>query len=107
YILPALLMTAGGLYLIPYIAIPGMRSLPRPVTDHFAELVKTIDGAFILYNYSGLILLVFLVVLALLAARPKALFVLLCGTAGILYVLAFVRLGDMRHRGLLLLEIIA
>jgi hypothetical protein len=109
YLLPALFMMVGGLYIIPYMAIPGMSSQAAVVKipDHLEEIVKTIEGAFVLYNDGLVALLAFIAVLVLLAARPKALFLLLCGAASLLYLLGYVHAGDMRHRGLLLMEIIA
>lgn len=110
----ALLMLIGGGYLIPYMALPGLKAVSDKleIPDHYAQF-KTILANGLLVGGSmdpetiRSIALLFLVVLAAcLLPRLKAFAVLLCGAGGLLYLLTYKYIGQHRHHGLLMVEIL-
>jgi hypothetical protein len=104
YLGPLLLVAAGSIYIIPYLILPGIgaRSNLMVIPDHFAQFSSVVNNAFLTGANATLSLLLFLVLVILLAGRPKAMFVFAVGGGALLYILSYRFKGHMRHDAILL-----
>lgn len=98
-------MALGGLYLLPFFESNQFVELNKAlITDRWSNIEKTFTYGILLYNNTptgGILLCVALT--GLLITRPKALFLLLCGMAGIFYIMAFrYYYVQSRHYGVLM-----
>jgi hypothetical protein len=112
----AVMMIIGGGYLIPYMALPGMKAVSAKlnIPDHY-EQFKTIIGNGLTIGglesisheaMKGIALLAFVAMFLLLIPRLKPFAVLLCGAGGLLYLLTYKYIGQHRHHGLLMVELL-
>ncbi len=108
----ALIMLVGGLYLIPYMALPQMKAanIITHITDPYMEMKKALGNGLLIGGIEDpnttmtLGLLVFVVLSALLLPRLKPFAVFVCGAGGLLYVLSTKYVGQHRHHGLIMVE---
>ena len=110
----ALFMLVGGLYLIPYMAIPGMKAVSEKldIPDHFLQFKTALGNGLLVGGIEDastvgtLGLLAFVGLLVFLAPRLKPFAVLVCGAGGLLYLLTYKYIGQHRHQGLVMVEIL-
>lgn len=103
------LMIIGGAYLIPYIVLPN-RSVPtqRVFNEPLGQIVKALTWSSFTFTTHGRAAIVWvLAIVFCLIGRPKAFITLLCGLAGILYVMVFYLGRDIQHYGIIFLFILA
>jgi hypothetical protein len=110
----SLMMIVGGGYLIPYMALPALKSpAARPnIPDHFLEMKKAIGNGLLVGGFddpatmASLALLACIVLALMLLPRLKPFAILMCGAGGLLYILSNKYIGQHRHHGLLMVEIL-
>ena len=110
----AVLMIVGGGYLIPYMAIPGMNAVSAKlnIPDHFLQFNTAVANGLLVGGSSdvdmlrSVALLALIALLLLLAPRLKPFAVLICGAGGLMYILTYKYIGQHRHHGLLMVEIL-
>lgn len=110
YILPAALMAAGGLYLLPYMALKGMQQFSGKAAamDHVQQLQRTLDGGLFVQDVSlGAAMLVFVLLAVMLFRNYKGLFIFLLSSLGLLYFLSYKYTGALRHQGFLLFSMLS
>jgi hypothetical protein len=109
YILPLIVMGAGGLYIIPYMALRGMEQFSGKAAamDHVLQLGRTLGGA--LYGETistGVGVITFILLGLMLFRNYKGLFLFLLSSLGLIYFLSYKYTGTLRHQGLLLLSML-
>jgi hypothetical protein len=109
YIAPLILMGAGGLYIIPYMALQGMKQFSNKAAamDHTLQLNRTLGGG--LYGETistGIAVLTFILIGLMLFKNYKGLFLFLLSSLGLIYFLSYKYTGALRHQGLLLLSML-
>ncbi len=112
----SLMMLVGGGYLIPYMAIPGMKAVSSKldIPDHFAQFKTAIGNGLTVGGFESISvdtmrsfsLLAFFVFVLLMLPRLKSFAVFLCGTGGLLYILTYKYIGQHRHHGLIMVEML-
>lgn len=112
----ALLMLVGGGYLIPYMAIPGMKAVSAKlhIPDHFAQFKTAVGNGLTIGGFESIsvdtmqhvALLAFFAFVLLMLPRLKAFAVMLCGTGGLIYLLTYKYIGQHRHHGLIMVEML-
>ncbi len=108
----ALMMIIGGGYLIPYMALPGMKAVRNimKIPNNYAQMKKVMGEGLIMGGFDDptttmtLGMLTFVVLAAMLLPRLKPFAVFVCGAGGLLYILSFRYIGQFRHHGLLMVE---
>lgn len=111
-IVAGLMMLIGGGYIIPYMAIPGMKNVSSKVNipDHLAQLKTVLGNGLLVGGFEdpatlgSLALLLAIALYLLLFSRLKPFAVLLCGGGGLLYLLTYKYIGQHRHQGLFMVE---
>jgi hypothetical protein len=112
--LAAVLIAIGGAYLIPYMALPGLKAVSAKldIPDHFLQFKTAVGNGLLVGGIDdpdtlrSLALLFLVSLLLCLVARLKPLAVLLCGAGGLMYLLTYKYIGQHRHHGLLMVEIL-
>lgn len=112
----ALMMLVGGGYLIPYMAIPGMKAVSDKlhITDHLGQFKTAIGNGLTIGGFESIpldtmrmvALLIFFVFALLMLPRLKVFAVFLCGTGGLIYLLTYKYIGQHRHDGLIMVEML-
>jgi hypothetical protein len=88
----------GGLYLLPYLMQDEMSGhFGKSITDHTKNIEVAITGAILIEGNKALAISLLLVLSLLLAQRPKAMLLGICGIAGVLYILGYKYNGTSRH----------
>lgn len=108
------MMLVGGGYLIPYMALPGMKSVSAKlnIPDHYAQLKTAVGNGLLVGGFddpatmASLAMMVGFLLFVFLLPRLKPFAVLLCGAGGLLYILTYKYIGQHRHHGLLMVEIL-
>ncbi len=108
------LMLIGGGYLIPYMALPGLKAVSAKlnIPDHFQQMKTAVTNGLLVGGMEDaatlgtIALLALLAMLILLAPRLKPFAVLVCGAGGLLYILTYKYIGQHRHHGLIMVEIL-
>ncbi len=103
--LAIILMTIGGLYLIPYMAMnPAANMYEGMITDSPRQIANAITNSLLIDGNGVIALLIWAAIIIILSTRTKALFIFISGAVCILYILGFkYNLGYPRHFGLLFL----
>ncbi len=107
-----LMMVIGGGYLIPYLAMPGEKSVSEKlnIPDHFVQFKTALGNGLLVGGFEdlatmgSLALLICIALYLLLFPRLKPFAVLLCGGGGLLYLLTYKYIGQHRHHGLFMVE---
>jgi hypothetical protein len=112
----SLLMLIGGGYLIPYMALPGMKAISSKlhIPDHFAQFKTAIGNGLMVGGFEtvsidtmrNVALLAFVAFVLMMLPRLKVFAVFLCGTGGLLYLLTYKYIGQHRHHGLIMVEML-
>jgi hypothetical protein len=110
----SVLMLIGGGYLIPYMALPGMKAAASQlhIPDHFLQFKTAVGNGLLVGGMEdaaamgSLALLILAALVLLLVPRLKPFAVLLCGAGGLMYLLSYKLIGQHRHHGLLMVEIL-
>lgn len=112
----AALIFIGGMYLIPYMALPGMRAVSDKldIPDHYAQFKTAVGNGLTIGGLEGIsvdvmqsfALLAFVVFFVLMAQRLKPFAVMLCGIGGLLFLLTYKYIGQHRHHGLIMVEML-
>ncbi len=110
----SLLMTVGGGYIIPYMALPGMKAAREvmKIADPYGQFKTAlgngllIGGAEDMDGLRSLALLIFVLLMLFLLPRLKPAAVFICGGGGLLYLLTYKYIGQHRHHGLIMVELL-
>lgn len=110
----ALLIAIGGAYLIPYMALPGLKAVSAKleIPDHFLQFKTAVGNGLLVGGVEDLdtlrnvALLMCAALFLCLFSRLKPFAVLLCGAGGLMYLLTYKYNGQHRHHGLLMVEIL-
>lgn len=99
-----ILMCIGGLYLIPYLVNSEMAAYFQHIAkpDHLNTFNKLITGGLLISGNTMLAMALFIGICFLLVDRTKAIFALICGVTGIVYIIVFrYSVAMTRHFGVL------
>lgn len=98
---PGVLMSVGGLYLLPYLFMAKMTDeFAKTVSDSTERIFKAIEGGIAVDNGVALALILLLVCAALMYKSPKALIVLVGGLIAVFYILGYKYPSTgFRHKG--------
>ena len=104
-----ILMFAGGLYLVPYMAMSPIATAFKPeATEHVTQIANAIKGGILLDGDTTVAMILFIALGVLLITRTKAFILLQGGIAGTLYILAYrYNLVSLRHQGMLFVILLA
>lgn len=102
-----ILMFAGPLYLVFLTKAEIANHFGQFITDHASKMATAVTGGMLVDGNKFLAFLLFLALLVLLVQRTKALFLALCGVAGVFYILAYKYGGTTRHFAILLVVLIS
>jgi len=110
----SVIMIIGGGYLIPYMALPGLKAASgvMNIPDHYLQFKTAVGNGLLVggmedaATLGSLALLILVALFLLLAPRLKPFAVLLCGAGGLMYILTYKYNGQHRHHGLLMVEIL-
>jgi hypothetical protein len=110
--LASVIMIVGGGYLIPYMAMPGLKAASKVmhIPDHYIQLRTAVGNGMLVGAFEDtaamgtLAMLISCAMLVLLAPRLKPFAVFVCGAGGLLYILTYKYNGQHRHHGLLMVE---
>jgi hypothetical protein len=111
-IIASIIMIIGGGYLIPYMAMPGLKAASKVmnIPDHYLQMRTAVGNGMLVGAIENtalmgtLALLISCALLLLLAPRLKPFAVFVCGAGGLLYILTYKYNGQHRHHGLLMVE---
>ena len=106
--LAIIMMSAGGLYLIPYMALnPAANMYEGMITDSARQITNAITGAIVIDGNTLIAILIWATLIIVLSTRTKSFFVFLSGAICVLYILGYkYNLGYPRHFGLLFVVVI-
>jgi len=110
----AIFIFIGGMYLIPYMALPGLKVEKDLVhiTDHYLQIKTALGKGILVGGMQDMDLLGTLAVLSFgllslfLVPRLKPFAVLACGAGGLIYILGYKYNGEHRHAGILMVELL-
>ncbi len=97
----SVLMSVGGLYLLPYLFFAKMSDeFAKEIDDSFGRLIGVIDGGLTISQTHILGIVLLIAALVLLYKSPKALFIAVVGLVSTLYILGFkYYTAELRHFG--------
>jgi hypothetical protein len=98
-----IVMLAGGLYIIPYLAsnpMVGSGAYDSYVADHWAVATKALSLGILVRPQTDMVALVLLAICISLAGRTKPFLLFTGGLVTLIYIIAFVYPGDGRHGGI-------
>ena len=109
-----LMMIVGGGYILPYIALPGQKAVSSKlnIPDHYLQFKTCLGNGLLVGGMEDpatlgtIALLGFVVLLLCLLPRLKPFAVLICGAGGLLYMLSYKYIGQHRHQGLVMVELL-
>lgn len=110
----AIFIFIGGMYLIPYMALPGLKAEKDLVhiTDHYLQIKTALGKGFLVGGFQDLdtmgtlAVLGFTALMLFMLPRLKPFAVLLCGAGGLIYILGYKYNGEHRHAGLVMVEVL-